>query len=58
MVPADLVAQGLTYNRVMIAPDHIEAKVGELLNARVFDILSRPPPEPEANQYLSDRGLA
>ena len=54
----NLVAQGLTYNRVMIAPDHIEAKVGELLNARVFDILSRPPPEPEANQYLSDRGLA
>lgn len=54
----NLISQGLTYNRVMVTPDHLEAKISEILNAKIFTMLNAPVDEPEPNQYLSDRGLA
>lgn len=53
-----MIAQGLTYDRIMMATDNVQSRVSDILNNSVMRALNAPKPEPPINKFLLERGLA
>ena len=53
-----MIAQGLTFDRIMMANDGVRSRISDILNASVTRALNAPTPEPPVNAFLRERGLA
>jgi hypothetical protein len=53
-----MIAQGLTYDRVILSNEGVKSRVSDILNASVIRALNAPEQEPAVNTFLRERGLS